>query len=83
MPDPIFPPHSNLDPTQIAGALAEAGCCELVYTEPGRPPRTLQARVTDLPGILQAAPVGSELSSPGHQARFTRGPDGWRTSERP
>jgi hypothetical protein len=47
----------------LAGALAELAVQRLVWLEPGREPRELAARETDLPGLLLNAPAGTTLRS--------------------
>ncbi len=47
---------------QVAGMLAEAGVRVLLWHEPGETPRRLEARQTDLPGLLRDAPIGTRAT---------------------
>ncbi len=59
------------DAITLAGLLAEAGVQRIEYRTPGGEggQRACAARVTDLPGLLAGAPVGTELHWPGGGAR--------------
>lgn len=52
-----------------AGSLAEVGVLELILHTPTGPQR-IRARVTDLPGLLTAAPAGSSLRTPDDTLRI-------------
>ena len=48
---------------RIAGALAELGITRVMLHRPGEAARGLEARRTDLPALIAAAPDGTELRS--------------------
>ncbi|MEO1008239.1 MAG: hypothetical protein AAFX79_06710 [Planctomycetota bacterium] len=47
--------------TQAAGVLAEAGVARLWLHAPGRPPRAMDARSTDLPAVLNEMPADATV----------------------
>lgn len=57
-------PRTPENARTIAGLLAEASITQLILTPPNQSPRTLHARETDLPALLQTSPVGTTLSCP-------------------
>ncbi|MDX2016532.1 MAG: hypothetical protein SFY95_02690 [Planctomycetota bacterium] len=66
-----------MSPIDLAGLLAERGLTQLILIEPGRPARTLAARVTDLPALLRDAPAGAELRDPAGNTLARRDHSGW------
>jgi hypothetical protein len=68
---------ATIAPADLAGALAERGLTSLTLTTPGAAPRTLAARVTDLPALLRAAPEGSELRDHSGAPLARRDHSGW------
>ena len=62
----------------LAGALAEAGVQQVEFRAPGATWQTLNARATDLPGLIASAPDGTELRWPGGgAARIDNGTLKW------
>ena len=68
----------------LAGALAEAGVAQIDLSIPGRPPRVLRARESDLPGVLQEPRHGVVLLTArgGTRIEVTRDAIRWRTADR-
>lgn len=63
-----MPEFTWTNPTQreevmrrFAGAMAESAVVEIELRAPGRPPRVLRARETDLPALLRDSAVGVEF----------------------
>ena len=70
-------PPEGVDPAVwIAGQFAEFGVTSIEVVEPGRDPRVLPARVTDLPGVVRLLGPGSVLVAADRSIRVEIGPGG-------
>lgn len=65
----------------LAGALAERGVGRLVLVEADGRRRVLEARSTDLPGVLRGLPVGAMVTDEAGRIRIIAGPEGLVAAE--